>query len=152
MRERSAALPRGSRLRETAKPAAAADCSRAASCKIPPRFAASQREPPQSVVGYASSRGHRSGLHLPSLTSQRANSAYVLFAEMRCSPFCARKPCLKRKLFKKILASTRVIRAGTNFLPPPLPKGGLSEAKRWDFSQGVIYGRIFLCAPQYVGR
>ena len=107
--------------------------------------------PPQSVVGYASSRGHRSGLHLPSLTSQRANSAYVLFAEMRCSPFCARKPCLKRKLFKKMLASTRVIRAGTNFLPP-LPKGGLSEAKRWDFSQGVIYGRIFLCAPQYVGR
>ena len=89
VRERSAALPRGSRLRETAKRAAAANCSRAASCKIPPQFAASQREPPQSVVGYASSRGHRSGLHLPSLTSQRANSAYVLFAEMRCSPFCA---------------------------------------------------------------
>ena len=84
---------------------AAADCSRAASCKIPPQFAASQREPPQSVVGYASSRGHRSGLHLPSLTSQRANSAYVLFAEMRCSPFCAGETLLETSI---ILESARI--------------------------------------------
>ena len=41
----------------------------------------------------AAAFGHRSGLHLPSLISQHANSAYVLFAEMCCSSLWRR--CLR---------------------------------------------------------